>query len=127
MRDEQVERILNELARTRESFDAATETFNTAIEHIQWNRRNTIIQYFLIFLVVCMLGMGSIYYLNEKHANCVRGNDLRVAIVDAIDSNARAIGTALAVVSNAPDAKFKEYMEVYNQQDKPLALETRKC
>lgn len=120
MNDTQVERLLDELARTRESFD-------TAITQIKWNRINTVIQYCLIVAMFVMGTLGAIYYLDEKHAQCERGNDLRMSITNSLDANAAAIGIALATVSGAPDDAFREYMEVYSEQDKPSALELREC
>ena len=134
MNDELVERLLEEVAATRklfatatEAFTTATTSFNDAARSINWNRRNTIIQYVLISIVVLMLAGGTIYYTSEKTAACERGNDLRLDITSSLDDNAAAIGFALAVVSDAPDEKFQEYMDVYNDQAKPEVLELREC
>lgn len=120
MNDELVERLLDELSATRQSFDAATA-------QIKWNRRNTIIQYILIAVVLIMLFGGLVYYLDDQKASCEHDNDLRISISNSLDSNAWAIGVALAVVSNASDETFREYMEVYGKQDKPQVLELRDC
>lgn len=120
MNDDQVERLLKELVETRKSFDKAAE-------QIRWNRINTIIQYCLTAVIVVMIILGVSYYLDEKQATCERGNDLRRAIDHSLNSNAHAIGTALVIVTNASDEKFNEYMEAYNQQDKPPALKLRDC
>lgn len=120
MNDEQVERILAELVTTRKSFDAA-------IGQIRWNRINTAIQYVLLALVVIMFSLGTRYYLDEKRATCERGNELRLSIVDSLDSNAAAIGLALVIVTDASEESFKEYMDAYNQQEPPPALGVRDC
>jgi Mn2+/Fe2+ NRAMP family transporter len=134
MNEDLVEHLLGEVVVTRQQFTTATEAFTTATEafndatkHIKWNRINTIIQYVLISVVVLMLGAGAVYYTSEKKASCVRGNDLRLDITSSLDSNAAAIGFAIAIVSAAPDEKFKEYMEVYDDQPKPKVLELREC
>jgi hypothetical protein len=127
MQDEQVERLLEELVRTRESFDSATVSFDAAIKQIKWNRINTIIQYALIAIVLIMLFFGSIYYLGEKNASCERGNDLRSDISDSLDSNALAIGAALVIVTGAPQERFDDYIDAYAQQNKPEVLTLRNC
>lgn len=127
MRDEQVERILAELANTRESFDNATAAFNTAINQIRWNRINTIIQYCLLGLVLIMLVLGGLYYLGEKQDECERDNTLRSNISSSLDSNAIAIGTALVIVTNAPQERFDEYIQAYAKQNKPEVLALREC
>lgn len=128
MTDEQLERFIQEMVKTRESFDTATETFSKAIKQIKWNRVNTIIQYVLIAIVLVMFGLGIRYYLEEKQASCERSNDFRVSVQSSMVSNARAIGVALAVVTGAPDSRFQEYMDAYNEaQDTPDILDLREC
>lgn len=134
MNDELVERLLEEVVETRklfatatETFSTATQSFNNATKHIKWNRRNTVIQYVLISVVVMMLCVGVVYYNSERKASCHRGNDLRLDISSSLDSNAAAIGVAIAIVSAAPEEKFEEYMDIYNEQEKPEVLELREC
>lgn len=116
----QVDRLLDELGKTRTSFDEA-------IKQVKWNRINTIVQYVLIAIVIFMLGFGVIYYLNEKKMACVRGNELRVDIQESLDSNAASIGAALVVVAHASNEDFQKYLDVYNQQNKPEVLNLRSC
>jgi len=118
--DEQVERILTELTKTRESFEAA-------INQIRWNRINTAIQYVLLAVVVVMLGVGVKYYLDEKQLSCERGNDLRQDIQSSLDSNAASIGATLVIVTDAPEGIFQEYLDIYNQQNEPEVLRLRSC
>lgn len=120
MKEEQVDRLLEELAKTRESFDVAARS-------IKWSRRNTIIQYGLIFVVVCMLLSLGLYYKNQQHAACVRGNDLRMSIATSLDNNAAAIGASLVIVTGASPEDFDAYMDAYSQQAKPEALKIRGC
>ena len=120
MNDDQIERLLAELTATRKSFDAAVTT-------IRWTRINTIIQYVLLSVVAGMIIFGVLYYLDDKQESCERGNELRVAIRDSLDSNAASIGIALSIVTDAPHERFEEYMEAYNQQEKPPALDLRNC
>ena len=120
MKEEQVDRLLEELARTRESFDQA-------IKSIKWNRFNTIVQYVLISVIVVMLAVGTNYWVAEKRASCERGNDLRRDIQNSLDKNAGAIGIALTIVTGAPDERLQEYIDAYNQQDKPAVLRLREC
>jgi len=127
MNDELAEKLLTELVETRKSFTTATESFNTATAQIKWNRINTVIQYVLIAVVAIMLGLGVTYYMDEKQAACERGNDLRVQIALSLDFNATAIGAALAVVSGASPETFDDYMDVYENQEKPPILELREC
>jgi len=120
MKDEQVDRILTELASTR-------ETFVHVVETIKWTRRNTIVQYFLIVMVFLMIFTGVFYYRSDQRNACVRGNEIRVAIKESDDRTALAIGIALTEVTGAPEDKFEKYVEVYSQQPKPEALELRDC
>lgn len=127
MNDEQAERFITELIETRRVFNDAMETFKGATNSIRWTRINTTVQYVLLVAVLFLYTFGAAYYINDKHASCVRGNDLRVSIGDSLDANATAIGVALTVVTEAPQEKFEQYLEVYNRQPKPPALELRDC
>lgn len=120
MNDEQTERLIEELSRTRESFDEA-------IRQIKWNRINTVIQYIMLVVVVIILIFGASYYLDEKKASCERGNELRSDISNSLDTNARAVGAALVIVTGASPERFAEYVDAYNQQDKPEVLKLRSC
>jgi len=120
MKDEQVDQLLEELRATRESFDRATSS-------IKWNRFNTIVQYVLIAFVMVIIGSGVIYYLHERKVACERGNDLRITVQGSLDNNAAAIGAALVIVTGASQERFQEYMDAYNQQEKPDILELREC
>jgi hypothetical protein len=127
MNENQIDQLLQELVSTRKSFDAATASFNAATRQIRWNRINTTIQYVLIFVVAVMFCFGVVYYLDQQRESCERGNALRTSIKDSLDSNAIAIGVALAVVSDAPEGKFQEYLNEYGKQEKPEALKLRNC
>ncbi len=120
MNDEQVEQLLVELGKTRQSFEKA-------IGQIKWNRINTFIQYGMLALLLVMVVCGIVYYLDDKQEACERGNEFRVAIQNSLDSNAASIGIALTIVTGASEERFLEYMEAYNQQEKPDILELRDC
>lgn len=127
MKDELAEQLLNELVETRKSFSNATNSFSTAVNQIKWNRRNTVIQYALIAVVIIMICLGVAYYLDDRHAACQRGNDLRLSIMISLDHNAASIGAALGVVTGASPEKVNEYMDAYYRQPKPPGLELRDC
>lgn len=134
MNTAQVEVLLAELVETRKSFDeanrnflAANETFTRAVKAIGWNRRNSIIQYLLIFVVFSMLIGASVLYRSNQHAACVRSNDLRAAVVQADEDQAANIGIALSLVAGATPEQFDQYMEAYRAQPIPRALQARDC
>ena len=127
MKDEMAEQLLAELIATRKSFSDATNSFSTAIDQIKWNRRNTVIQYVLIAVVICMIGFGVAYYLDEKHAACERSNDLRLAVMISLDHNAASIGAALGIVTGASPDTVADYMQAYFDQPEPPGLELREC
>ena len=120
MNDELVEQLLAELSETRKSFDAAIKT-------IKWNRFNTVVQYCLIVAVFLLGTFFVIYYVDDQHEACVRGNELRAAVTQGDTSTAEAIGIALTVLTEAPQETLQEYLDIYNQQDRPPALEMRDC
>lgn len=120
MDDAQVEELLSELSKTRESFEKA-------IGAIRWNKINTVIQYCLILVVAVMMGLGVVFYLDQRQEDCERGNETRAAISGSLDSNATAIGVALATVAGASADTFQEYLDVYNSQPKPEVLQPREC
>lgn len=120
MNEEQVDVLIAELVKTRESF-------SEAIGHIKWNRRNTAFQYVLIVVLSLVIASNIFYYRNEQHRACERGNDLRLSITRSLDANALAIGIALSKVTDAPQSKLDEYLRVYNAQAKPEVLKLRKC
>ena len=120
MDEDQLERLLVELAATRASLDAATKA-------IKWNKINTIIQYCLLFAVFVMGTVGVVYYFDDRRRNCEAGNETRQAINEAIDVKAAAIGFAIAVVSNAPEEALERYLEIYNEQADPAILSPREC
>lgn len=132
--EEQLTQLIGEFSETRKSFDQATEKFGEAVHQIKWNRRNTKIQYALIVLVVIAYISGVLFYIqdqedyrSDQRAACVRGNEIREQISVSLDSHATAIGVALTVVSEAPQEKFEQYLEIYRQQPKPEALVLREC
>lgn len=120
MDEDLVEQLLQELRETR-------KTFEHAIVAIRWNKINTIVQYVLISVVVLMLVFGVLYYLDDKREACERGNATRASIQISLDAHAAAIGTALAIVTDAPDARLQEYLEAYADQADPEILKPRQC
>lgn len=128
MNDEQVDKLLTELAKTRESFDKANDVFTKAIGSIRWNRINTLILYFLIVAVFVIGALGAVNYNNYKRDACERGNVLRITVASGMEQNAFAIGTALAIVFNAPEERLDQYLQAYNDQ-KPTdpILKLREC
>jgi hypothetical protein len=120
MNDEQLDQLLLELGKTRESFDSVVKT-------IKWTRINTIVQYALLAVVLVMGCLGVIYYLDDKRENCERGNEFRAAIDNTMTENATAIGAALVIVAGASHDDFLAYMEAYNDQPRPEILKPRSC
>lgn len=120
MNERQVDRLLDELVKTRESFDRATA-------QIRWNKLNTAILYALVSVILVMIGLGVKYYFDQRRVDCERGNDLRAQIVISLDYNAAAIGSALASVSGASPEVFNQYMDAYGDQEKPPILQLRDC
>lgn len=116
MNDEQVEKLLHELSETRLAFDRANEVFSKAITSIKWNRFNTIVQYGLIVLVFIFGTIATMSYVSYRDASCERGNDLRITVAAGMEQNAFAIGSALAVVFNAPQERLEQYLKAYNDQ-----------
>jgi hypothetical protein len=127
MNDELAEKLLVELAETRQSFVTAAEAFDKAIKQIRWNRVNTAIQYLLLFVVIIMIGFAVDYYFDDKRESCERGNELRSSIVTYSEHEAARIGIALTVVTGASEDKFEEYMEAFRSQDVPEAFQLRDC
>jgi hypothetical protein len=120
MNDEQLDQLLSELSKTRESFDSVVKT-------IRWTRINTIVQYALLAVVLIMGSLGVAYYLDDKRENCERGNEFRASIDNTMTANAAAIGAALVTVTGASHEDFLEYMEAYNHQPRPEILKPRSC
>lgn len=127
MNDDQVERLLNELASTRESFDRANVAFDSAIRSIRWNKINTRILYFLIVIVFLLGALGVLNFMNYRSESCDRYNGLVVLVRDGMESNGFAIGAALAVVFNADQEDLDRYLEAYNQQKAPDNIPLREC
>lgn len=130
----QLNSLIGEFSETRKSFDRATAQFGEAVHQIKWNRRNTKIQYVLIILMVIAYISGVLFYVQDQHdyredqtEACERGNEVREQIAVSLDAHAVAIGVALTAVSDAPQEKFDQYLEVYRQQPRPEALELREC
>lgn len=128
MNDDQVERLLSELASTRQSFDQANDVFIKAIGSIRWNRINTAILYSLIVAVFIIGALGAANYFSYRRDACERGNALRITVAAGMEQNAFAIGTALAIVFDAPEERLNEYLQAYNDQ-KPTnsILHLREC
>ena len=118
MNEDQVNDLLDELEKTRESF-------NLAIKMVKWNRVNTITQYALLVLVFLLGGLGFLNYLNDQEADCERGNDFRVQISESQEQNAVSIGTALAAVLGGSQEHIDRYMDAYRATRQDIHL--REC
>ncbi len=120
MNDELISELLTELSETRKSFEKV-------VDQIEWNRRNTIIQYGLIVVVVLMMLVGGIYYINDKKRSCLASNATRANIAVSLDAHANNIGIALGTVTGASPGAVEEYYAAYIAQPRPAILEPRKC
>lgn len=120
MNDEQVDKLIAELAATRKSLDAAVTT-------IRWNKVNTIIQYVLIVLVFIIGAVGIGYYFDQRHEDCVRGNETREAINKRVDASAAAVGVAIATLGDIPQETVDQYVELYRITVEPTVLQPRSC
>jgi hypothetical protein len=120
MNDDQINSLLEELVETRKMFEKV-------IGHIEWNRRNTIIQYVLIVVVVVMMLIGGIYYFDDKQRQCEAANATRANIAVSLDAHANNIGVALGTVVGASPGAVQEYYSAYVAQPRPEILEPRKC
>lgn len=109
MNGEQVDRLVEELSKTRTSFD-------TAIKSFKWNRVHTIILYCLIVMVFILGGLGVAFYFDEKRESCQEHNDMRRETAIAEKQNAVFIGVALAEVSGATQDTFLRYLDAYESQ-----------
>lgn len=109
MNDEQVDKLIDELSKTRTSFD-------TAIKSVKWNRINTIILYSLIVMVFVLGALGVLFYFDEKRESCQEHNQMRTETALAEKQNAVFIGIALAEVSGASQDTFLKYLDVYESQ-----------
>lgn len=127
MNDELVNELIEELRSTRASFDNANAVFDAAIKSIKWNRINTIILYSLIGLVFILGVFGLTNYFNNRKNDCERGNEFRSTVAVGMEQNAFAIGTALAIVFDAPQEKFDEYYEAYKAQGPTQIIHLREC
>lgn len=127
MNDEQADKLLQELASTRESFDKTSKTFEDAVSSIRWNRINTIIQYCLIVVVFLLGALGFAFYSNEQREECEEANLFRITVVEAMEENAFSIGAALAIVFNASDESLNEYLQAYTDQHTEDRFPLREC
>lgn len=116
MNDDQVERLLSELASTRKSFDQANDVFVKTISSIRWTRINTAILYCLMVAVFIVGVLGAVNYINDRREACERSNSLRVTVAAGMEQNALAIGTALAIVFHAPEERLNQYLDAYKDQ-----------
>lgn len=127
MNEEQVERLLNEFAETRASFESANEAFSGAIRSIKWNKINTVILYSLMVVVFFFGALGVVNFLNYQKEACERGNETRLIVIDGMRANGFAIGSALAVVFNAEQEDLDRYLEAYNTQKVENTIPLREC
>lgn len=120
MREEQVDELIVELRQTRESF-------NKAIEKVNWHRVNTAVLYSLLAVVFFLGATVYIQYRNDQQQACERGNRLREAVVEAQDIQATAIGAAIAEVAHSSAEDLQQYLEIYDRNETPEALLPRDC
>ena len=127
MNDDQVDLILRDLVKTRESFDAARDVFDQAVSQIRWNRINTRIMYGLIATVFVLGAALLSFYFQERRESCQEHNQIRTSVDASLDATALAIGTALEGATNAPHEAFEEYVRIYLEQAPPAALRLEDC
>jgi hypothetical protein len=122
-----VDALLNELVHTRRAFEAASSVFDAAVSQIKWNKRNTIIQYFILMVLAVMIFLGGIYYLDDRQETCQVLNRSNSATLEALDENAIDIGIALATVSSASEDTFNQYLDLYHDENDHSGLTPREC
>lgn len=127
MNDAQVDRLLEELSKTRESFDNANIVFTKAISSIKWNRFNTIVLYSLMGLIFLIGAITVANYVNDRRVACENRNDLRITVAQGMEANALAIGAALAIVFEAPQEELDKYLNAYNEQRAPESIQFEEC
>lgn len=120
MNHEQMDKLLFELAATRESFDVA-------IERVRWNKINAMIQYLLLSAALIFGVIGFAYYRSEQHAACVSDNQMRADFRNELQQQAAAIGVSISIVSGAEEGKYEEYIKLYGDQMHSEFLMPREC
>ena len=120
MNEEQVDELLGELARTRDSFDSA-------IGAVKWNKINTFIQYCLIAIVFLFGALGIRYYVDDRHDTCVAGNEFRRTMIAAQEKYALNFATALAAKLKGDEQDVQDFMDIYGDLPVPEVLITREC
>lgn len=120
MNEEQVDKLLVELALTRDSF-------NKSINSVRWNKINTIIQYVLIAMVFVVGGLVYKNYQNDQHTACVSSNLFRTTVVNAQQVYVENIARALAKKLNGTEQDVQEFMQIYSEEPIPKVLQLREC
>ena len=120
MEEAKVDSLIEELGRTRESFEKAIDT-------IKWRRVNNALLYSLCAMLVMVVILSYNHNENQNRALCERNNAIRAATIEALDVTATKIGTSFATVYEVPIEDLDRFLQVYGEQDPPVALQQREC